>query len=116
MKTPTAKSDNARTKRNTPDGVCMDGVSFMAHITKKLAVVAIKLDKMFATLAAVVGPRLTFSPGTLPGNVIGQLIEGVVSLPEEFITKGPVEEVRPTEENEYNQKLSCTRMCGMQGQ
>lgn len=73
-------------KRNTADGVCSEGVLLMAHMTKKLAVVAIKLEMKFNTAAAMIEAILTFSPGKIPRNVIGQLIKGVVlKLPDEFI-------------------------------
>ena len=58
----------------------------MAHMTKKLAVVAIKLEMKFNTATAMVGAILTFSTGKLPGNVIRQSIKGVVlKLSDKFI-------------------------------
>ena len=71
MNVPVAKSDNARTNSSTEDGVCNEGVFLMAHRTKKFAVAAVKLDKMFTTQMAIVARKLVV--GKFPGNITGQL-------------------------------------------
>ena len=58
----------------------------MAHMTKKLAVVAIKLEMKFNTATAMVGAILKFFSGKLTGYVIRQSIKGVVlELSDKFI-------------------------------
>ena len=44
----------------------------MAHRTKKFAVAAVKLDKMFTTNIAIVAA--TFVAGKFSGNITGQLV------------------------------------------
>ena len=85
------KSDNARQKRCTEEGVCSEGVFVMAQRTRKFAVAPTKLDSMFITMITIVAE--TFAARKFSGKITGQLLTWVrslvlawrVKLPERFM-------------------------------